>query len=1166
MKKLKLLFIPVLLAIAAVSFILAGAAPAGTTETEYRLINSEYVIEDYYYAVKVRGPDGNLVQIEDGKVLLSEEGVYTVIYPDRRISVNVITEGFEVQISVAESLQESYSAGSVITIPAATVTCDRQSFEGYTVKVLKDGQELKSFDLKTAETKQYYLSESGNYVITYQVTDQTGVSHSENISFTVEDVREIYYNALPSSAAYGTQLNVGFPYGFYKGVNYAVEVKVLTPAGTEEVIRTPYYTVNRLGAYVFTYTSSVEGENLQRSQRVVCENQPAPFTFVTGGGEVSEKDLPQNVFDTDKTSGVLVKSDDLNVKFYYNTIIDLNDIPDRTGGLLEFLPYSQDGEYVSEFRVTITDVYDPSRVVGLRFVPSSYDVAHSYVIVEYKGLTRAISNDPRDAYYGTVMQESGTTIYNGSFRSDQVEQTRLFDLQYDIAEQRINFYGRFKDYTYGKQIILDLDDPVHVGLENVFEGFTTGEVIIGFELINNQGGGVYIVSVGGQPVSDSGADESSLIVCVNESTQLLSGAAGYRFKLPEVSKSVLISDSEPLELNIVKGDKNYTDLIRDGYFWPEETGVYEFVYSTNFQGTIVEKTLEVTIVEDPVPVVIGDITAPELEYYAYNKLPEAAVSGGTGAISVTTSVTCGGTPVAITESGLIYVTRAETYTVSIVAEDSVGVTAEKTYEMHLKPGAGIVFGGELPASVRAGQEVTLPSYRAYIAEEGMITFTDDVIMEIDGQACSDNTFTVPADSQTVTVVYKVNMAQGYQTVSSAEISVLSAIQDSSDVFVADTDEYAILESGVAFRYDGSASESEVRLANKIAGKNIYFRFAVNDKYAAFDSLEVTVQDVSDPTKKIVVSFSGYSASAGTVNAVLNGEGMPIALSGVRYTYGAGCGNEEAVSEYGGSGYTLFEFYVDIDGRAVKNSSGNSIIYIENFEGGGQITGLSGEVALVSFGLTGVTGESDLVIGGVANQQFSYNIEQLGYTDNDNMGPELIIFGQSESVRTAINSQFTVARAIGLDVIQSSCFTRVTVTAPDNTTLINNQTADTERTIDLTQYGAYRVVYTSTDNAGNRTARTITVNVIDEEAPSVAIDGQYAESYSLNDEITVLSASASDNNGIALEFIHVQNSEGYQKVSAGDTLKLTVSGSYRITYWAEDIFGNVTRILVAFDVK
>lgn len=1159
MKKLKVFIVSLLLVVATLSFGIAMAI-ADTSETIYKLIDSEFVIENYTYAVKVRGPDGKLVSIKDGSFVLTNEGEYEIVYPDKTVTVKAIKQAFDVQIQIDSSLEDSYSAGSVITVPGATVTSDMQSFDGYSVKISKNSEVLKTLDCEINEEKQFFVNESGNYALVYTVVDMVGITHTKTVNFTVKDVKELYFNKLPQSASYGTELNVGFPNGFYKGVNYAVEVKVTNPDGTEEAVKSPYYTLKRLGAYIFTYKSTVDGEVITKNQTVICANQESPFTFIKGSGEVSEQNLPSNVFDTYKTKGVLVKSDDTNVTFFYNKIVNLNNLSDERGQLLEFLPYSFNGEHLSQLRVTLTDVYDPNNKVALYYQSSPYDIAHSHVIAEYKGNTCAVSNDPRDAVYGTILKDLGTTIYNGTIRPDSVEKTRLFDLQYNVAEKQINFYGRLKDYTYSKQIIIDLDDPNHVGLENVFQGFKTGEVIVGFELINNENGGVYVVSVGGENVANSQVDASKLIVMVDEENQVLSGAKNYKFKLPNVQKSVLISDSETLDLTVKKEGKEYTQLVKNGYFYPTETGVYDFIYSTVYQGQTVEKTYKITINENPVPVVISDVTLTNLEYFAYNKLPIVSVSGGTGDLSVETSVYCDDNPVEIVDGEFIYVTSSKPYTVKVVVTDSVGVVAEKTFELKLKEGAGIVLGGELPSSVRKGQSVSLPSYTEYKVVSGTMTEADDVKVYLDGTLITGNEFTVPSDKDSVNIVYKVND----ETVKTATVNVLEGITNASSIFSSEISDSIVLESGVAFKYKAAQSGKEVKVANKIAGKNIFFRLSVNNGFASFGEIKVVISDTVEENKSVIVRLSAYTSYDGKIILKVNDDANGISLSGNKYTYGANCGEAGADEKYANSAYTTFEFYVDIANKAIKTTKGSKIVYLDKFANGQKIGKFNGDVANVSFSLDRVSGEADLVIGGISNQQFSYNIQKLEY--DDNVGPELMIFGNENSMKVDLNQKYTVARAIGVDVIQASTFTKVTVEAPDGTKIINNKNADIEREITLDQYGTYKITYTSTDSVGNKTTKNISIGVEDSVAPTITLNGNYKTQYSVNDEIKIVSMTTKDNNSVVKEFIHIQNTSGISVVKAGDTVKLSVKGSYRIAYWAEDAFGNVTRHVVAFDVK
>jgi len=115
----------------------------------------------------------------------------------------------------------------------------------------------------------------------------------------------------------------------------------------------------------------------------------------------------------------------------------------------------------------------------------------------------------------------------------------------------------------------------------------------------------------------------------------------------------------------------------------------------------------------------------------------------------------------------------------------------------------------------------------------------------------------------------------------------------------------------------------------------------------------------------------------------------------------------------------------------------------------------------------------------------------------------------------------------------------------------NVTVTTTGTVDSSKVNSYTLTYSATDAAGNKGSTTRTVNVVDDTAPVLVLNGVSPITHNVGDVYTDLGALVTDN---------VDDANSITITATGE-VNADVIGSYNITYSATDAAGNAATPIV-----
>ena len=138
-------------------------------------------------------------------------------------------------------------------------------------------------------------------------------------------------------------------------------------------------------------------------------------------------------------------------------------------------------------------------------------------------------------------------------------------------------------------------------------------------------------------------------------------------------------------------------------------------------------------------------------------------------------------------------------------------------------------------------------------------------------------------------------------------------------------------------------------------------------------------------------------------------------------------------------------------------------------------------------------------------------------------------------------------------------------SPSGEKLLDNVDCNTEKSFKFTEYGAYTVEYITKDGGRSYSKKTY-IQVIDEIAPKLNVEGGQDVTLSVGESLTIWNATCGDDETYANMYVFVY--EGYEckPVSVGESVTFTKAGKYVVRYYVIDENYNETEITYTVTVK
>ena len=850
---------------------------------------------------------------------------------------------------------------------------------------------------------------------------------------------------------------------------------------------------------------------------------------------VPNTELPVERYTEGSRRGVAVLGNIDGATFGYRNMIDLNNYDKNTN--IISLQVLSDGTYapITDMNITFTDVHDPTNQVIGRFVMASPSTEHSYAMVNYDG--RTLGRSEAD---GTIWTNGrfGCTVYESSFVSiEKGKVSRPFSIQFDYAERQVYTHSRGVQY-----MVLDLDDPSHVGAGNEWKGFTTGEVYLSvtMTLTAVKPGGVVVTELLGHSMAQDlpeSNDYSKPVIRIKEDPALLNdmpaGTVGERYPIPEANVTDWMLGSFEPEVRVFKNDVtdiDVTHLVKDGYFTPETAGEYSILYSgENGFGNRDEQRIEFSVLEYSAPVIIAPATEfPQMVLNTRFIVPEFYVSGGSGPLAVTETVEYAGETFALGASRSILIDRISPLKITVAVEGYTEKVVQRTFFINFSSETMLKVAG-MPAAFLKGSTVTLPAYTAFDYDDPDTPVVCEIT--IDGVAVGeDRMYTVNKESgDTVRIKYAAGDVERL-----FDIPVIDP-QSLGDYFLC-TGEVSVKTDMSATRLSFSEN-CDVRLANPVAADGLTLKFtASNDaKYEYFD---IVLTDFYDETNTVFFRIRPYDADTSVMQ--INGRGTEYRING----------------SFSSDASQYFLIFDGLTGM-IKNNKGNDIAPLD---------GMTCEAAFVSLRFGGVYDASAFSVLQISNQVFN----TANYMNGDNKAPVVV----TETALSAINTisygeSFTVPAARAYDALDPLATVRATVSAPDGSVIYEGD-CSTAHTFTGNDYNGYYVLtYEAEDTSGNTQTQSYRFKVRDEVRPLLTLTGEIVTETSRGTVYNFATASVTDNltaDCPIVVYVVSRSTYEYITVENGGTYTFMYSGEYEVVYYTRDDAFNVVEYRYSVTVR
>ena len=794
----------------------------------------------------------------------------------------------------------------------------------------------------------------------------------------------------------------------------------------------------------------------------------------------------------------------------FNQIIDLSDLSPTDVLFSGFItPDTRGALDFERLFFTFTDVYDPDctlTVSGRRSQSSSNWKAVSY-------WTAAGTGQYLAGLEGSKLHQNNQwgTNYMHSFvaqtdTADISANTRPFTIYFDADKMQV--------LDAQRTMIIDLDDPQYHEADTLWKGFTSGKVICSVTAQDYKGetANFCITSLYGYDLTSENCfvetDPPEITVDVRSDYVDASGnfipqaVVGYSYPVPAASAFDAYSGAAEVKTTVYF---NYEDPARtttvpvsDGRFEVNKEGLYTIVYTAaDAMGNLAEKVYRVTSVthlQDPLSVSL-DMTGVKTEACCGEKVTVAAAetSGGSGDAEIRITAGLDGTVFEITD-GTFRPERAGIWTISYIATDYAGVSAEKAYAVKVEAGSVPVFADEpeLPRYLISGVTYAVPEvyakdYSSGVAEEKAASM---VMVDIGGASRAyhfGETFTPIADENTqfVTLIFTVGEA-----VLEKDIPVVIGFDEDNfiaeNMFVGTGFDTQKSDGGltVTARQDGSFSWI---YANAVAAENASVTVGGLKGKSDFDALKIVFIDYADP--KISVTMYAENSDNGNLRILFGDTDRELSK-------GLASGGTFIFS------YASGRFYVDNVGVTVAaDDSGNPF---SGFP--------SGRVYIFAEAVNAAAGSG-------------YTVEKLDNMSitnlpRDRIKPRIAVSGEYGGMY-AKDSEYVIPSAIATDTVDPNVAFSMTVRSPSGEIvtdiggkLLSGVDPTVEYRILLSEFGQYKVDYTATDFSGNQATLSYAVNILDRTAPVVTVAKTWSATASVGEKVTLPEVTVSDDKSAA----------------------------------------------------
>ncbi len=839
--------------------------------------------------------------------------------------------------------------------------------------------------------------------------------------------------------------------------------------------------------------------------------------------------------------GVGVFTNSSYARFSYRNPIDFSTVGKDVSLIELYVLEGKDYAQVSEMTITFTDVKDPSNTFSIySWANFSHPDSVIYTRVNYQGKSLGLSNETAetlifDSQYGTVcwgwaFKASASAMYPVSVSFDYENRQLLAN----CSENR-------------QFVLLDLDDPIHVGKGYEWNGFGSGEALMSVSINYTQAkkGGVIIKSVLGNNLDgnftsseDFPAPQITLSTDGIYGDVMPEGAVGEEYALPKAKAFDWFfgkTNDDKISVKVYKENlgehtADCSQDIADGNFVPRSSGKYRIVYRADNPERYSERYLDINIEEQIFPIVIvqeEEYKTPRLmETFV---IPETYYYGGSGIVTKTETLYYNGEEIPLNDSRTVVPDKTGTISLKVECKGYTGEAVIRYFNVEVEGGIVLTVSG-VPVAVASGESVTLPQAEAYISDTGEKL---NVSVTVYGHP-SDGVLVTDKTQGTVRVTYTAADTSGRygNAEKSYDIPVISADKDKPSCFMSVT-------AGDVFMQD---TDTGIEVYPKSEASVITWAYPVITGYSG-DLTKIVIETVkgkSSPNYIDVVLKDYYDDNSAVFFRIFlvnetgeNATYMQVNGKGERYMIN---GTAEA-----SGGLNMFIKA----GEIFETLSYSSVC---------ELNGYSADVSEISFRFGGVSGDSCIKFKALANQS-------LISEPKDN-SPVIMFSENLEKLQDVVLG--TTVKLPGVksyDMFSSGSEITLKTFSPDKELILEQSDPSQGAEFTAQAFGSYEIMYTVSDSDGNTSRYYYYVNVIDIDGPTLTIKNKVPEKVKAGDKIVIPEASAKDDvDGDTDVFIYVKRlwDGSITMVEPGQDYYFAATGEYKLVFFTRDGSYNYTR--------
>lgn len=1047
---------------------------------------------------------------------------------------------YDLELTVKKTaVFENGSAGvnSVVTLPNVTADSRVNKIDAYlplALTVSLNGQLLEGWNgVSDYAGKTFQFEQTGDYRFSF--LDKLGnLPNAYEVNYTITENAPSFAikSALPESYAFGMvipEVEYEFTYG---GVTLDSTATLVYPDGSEQPLGGNE--LNASGYYTAVFKTEYDG---------VCYEHKK--TLTVNISEFSLQGKAEAFYGVaekyDMLQGLIVCLSNESDSFRYNKVVDLRETNGKTSILTMYaLPRTQGTANVKNVYVTLTDIYDESNTVTIKYVTRMADIGWYplYVFGAATGIGQSYIGT-----YGSNIGTTGSMTYVETAKYNGAAIMLGYDLQTNTAYTNRTGSGETD------LIIADFDNEAY--FDTLFGGFTTGEVYISVSAEGITERAEFLVQkIGGYDVKKPSAENTkapNLTIDYKgyDSNALPLAFVGEKYPLlPYMAKGLTGNDC-PTEIQVYKDGKSYE--ITDGKFTPDSDGEYLVRYTARdgFNSeTTKEYVVKATTNKTKLILDVVDFQSSAFVGYDY-ELGKYGVYGQSGNATVQIvwrNLSTGESNELFT--GTTSFEQAGMYAVTYTATDYLGrvSVAVKYVKVTVKKELLVPENVAVPFALIDGASYRLPEvYGTHKNDDGSETSVLATLKVVDGtnEQTIENYEYKPSFGcdKTVKFVYTVEKDGFTTAVLEREVFIRKTTSAEGTLIF---EKYFVTDESVSVQKttDGvemtASADGRVRFINPVVADGAGVSLNAIKNKAVPQELDVYFTDSLNPNISVKIRILPDSDTQ--VSVLLNDSKRSYKANG-SFT-----NSEKAIS-----------FSIDNLNGYIYNDVGLKIT-IDKTQNGEKFTGFPSQKVYVSFGFTGVTQNATLLLSKINNQNFNVS--------RDTGRAQVVKLGNYGG-RTSLNETVKTSIAIVSDVLSAETTGTLSVYDPDGDIVtsvdgvrMNKVPCDIEYEILCDKYGAYEVVYYGKDGVNKEQMTSYVLNVVDVEPPQISVEGNIHSAYSLGDTIQIPKMTTTDENGVALSYVMVENADGIVKIYKETTLTFNKKGKWVISYVAYDKEGNM----------